>query len=97
MVGTRVGSSQPAIWFDGAVVDLQPYLTGLGLDLTGWTLTEVTVLSGDGTTIAGRGIPPDPSMSGAWIATIPEPSTWLLAGTALSTAAVVARLLRRRR
>ncbi|MEX2138808.1 MAG: PEP-CTERM sorting domain-containing protein [Pirellulales bacterium] len=96
MVGTIFGSTRPGIWFDGTVVDLQPYLTGLGLDLTGWTLGNVDVISGDGMTIAGRGLPPDPSMSGAWIATIPEPSTWLLGGIALSTAAIGV-LLRRRR
>jgi uncharacterized membrane protein len=97
MVGTIFGSTRPGIWFDGAVVDLQPYLTGLGLDLTGWTLTTADVISADGMTIAGRGLPPDPSMSGAWVAVIPEPSTWLLGGTALLIGAVVARLRRRPR
>jgi uncharacterized membrane protein len=85
-----------ALWTEETgTVDIQQFLTGLGLDLTGWRLTEVTAISGDGTTIAGHGIPPDPSMSGAWIATIPEPSTWLLAGTSLS-ATVIGILLRRR-
>jgi uncharacterized membrane protein len=89
MVGTIVGSSLPAIWTEATgALELQPFLTGLGLDLTGWTLNDVRAISGDGTTIAGHGIPPDPSMSGAWIATIPEPSTWLLGGIALSAAAI---------
>jgi hypothetical protein len=97
MVGTIVGSSLPAIWTEATgALELQPFLTGLGLDLTGWRLTEIQAISGDGTTIAGHGIPPDPSMSGAWIATIPEPSSWLLGGIALSTASIGV-LLRRRR
>jgi uncharacterized membrane protein len=87
MVGVSAG--RPALWTEGTgAMELQPFLAGLGLDLTGWTLTDVRAISGDGTTIAGHGIPPDPSMSGAWIATIPEPSTWLLGGIALSTAAI---------
>ncbi|MEX2141246.1 MAG: hypothetical protein WD894_18420 [Pirellulales bacterium] len=95
MVGPSTSNGLPVIRFDGTAVDLQPFLTGLGLDLAGWTLTEVTALSGDGTTIAGRGIPPDPSMSGAWIATIPEPSNWLLAATTFFFGAI-GGLLRRR-
>jgi hypothetical protein len=80
MVGSSAGSSQAAIWFEGVgALDLQTFLIAQGLDLSGWTLGEVTAISGDGTTIAGRGIPPDPSMSGAWIAVIPEPSTVVLA------------------
>lgn len=81
MVGGIHGT--PTIWFEGTgTMRLQPFLTGLGLDLTGWRLTDVRAISGDGTTIAGHGIPPDPSMSGAWIAVIPEPSTLLLAAIA---------------
>jgi uncharacterized membrane protein len=87
----------PEIWIENTgAIDLQSFLTGLGLDLTGWTLTSVTAISGDGATIAGQGIPPDPSMSGAWIAVIPEPSTWLLAVSALTTA-ILSRLRRRLR
>jgi uncharacterized membrane protein len=82
MVGINGG--RPAIWTENTgAVELHPFLTSLGLDLTGWTLTEVTAISGDGTTIAGQGIPPDPSMSGAWVAVIPEPSTFGLALVAL--------------
>jgi hypothetical protein len=74
-----VAGNRPAIWIDGATSDLQPFLTGLGINLTGWTLTRTTAISGDGLTIAGQGIPPDPSMSGAWIAVIPEPTSLALA------------------
>lgn len=89
--GIIVGIS--SIWTEATgAVQIQPFLTGLGLDLTGWTLTSVTAISGDGTTIAGQGIPPDPAMSGAWIATIPEPATWLLLASALASLALCRRL-----
>jgi DNA-binding beta-propeller fold protein YncE len=48
--------------------DLQEILTAdLGVDLSGWKLTEATAVSGDGRTIVGNGINPhgDPE---AWIA-----------------------------
>jgi len=94
MVGSMAGSGTPAIWFDGAgAIELQPFLTGLGLDLTGWRLTDVRAISGDGTTIAGHGTPPDPSMPGAWVAVIPEPSTVGLALVAFLL--LIAKQLRR--
>ncbi|MEX2138811.1 MAG: hypothetical protein WD894_06085 [Pirellulales bacterium] len=97
LVMAGIGGGRTSIWTEATgALELQPFLTGLGLDLTGWRLTEIQAISGDGTTIAGHGIPPDPSMSGAWVATIPEPSTWLLGGIALS-AAPIGVLLRRRR
>ncbi len=63
---------------------LSDYLTGLGLDLTGWTLDDATAISADGTTIVGYG-----QHNGnyeAWIANIsmvPEPSTATLIGVGL--------------
>jgi hypothetical protein len=50
-----------------------------GLDLTGWTLTSCTAVSGDGMTIVGNGTNPQGNRE-AWIATIPEPTTILLLG-----------------
>lgn len=41
-----------------------------GLDLTGWTLTEATGVSGDGRTIVGNGVNPDGNQQG-WVATLP--------------------------
>ena len=58
--------------------DLESLLTGDGMNLAGWELTEATGISADGLTIAGNGI--DPHGEGeAWVArldaTVPEPST----------------------
>jgi probable HAF family extracellular repeat protein len=45
-----------------------------GMNLSGWTLTEVTEISQDGNTFVGYGTNPQGVTEG-WIATIPEPST----------------------
>jgi hypothetical protein len=37
------------------MVDLNVYLSSLGLDLTGWTLTQASGISADGSAIAGYG------------------------------------------
>jgi hypothetical protein len=68
-------------------------LAGVGIDLTGWTLTHVNGISADGNTIAGLGINPS-GFSEAWVATIPEPSTGLLFGFGLVGLAVKRRLHR---
>jgi probable HAF family extracellular repeat protein len=60
-----------------------------GLDLTGWSLTEVLDISEDGNTFVGYGTDPQGITEG-WIATIPEPST-------LSLLAVGGLLAARRR
>lgn len=60
--------------------DLHAVLTAQGLDLTGWTLTRATDISGDGTVIVGTG-----SLNGVtqgWIAAIPEPASLTLLGLA---------------
>jgi uncharacterized membrane protein len=81
----RLGLNRPALWTDATgAVELQPFLIGLGFDLSGWTLTEITAISGNGMMLAGRGIPPNHSMSGAWFASIPEPSTYVLAAFAVA-------------
>jgi probable HAF family extracellular repeat protein len=54
-----------------------------GLDLTGWTLTDATGISADGSTIVGSG-----SNSGrleAWVAVVPEPSSLAMLSLAGST------------
>lgn len=50
-----------------------------GLNLFGWNLTNATGISSDGTVICGNGINPN-GYDEAWIATIPEPSAFLLIG-----------------
>ena len=50
--------------------DLMDVLTGLGVNLNGWILTEARAISADGTTIVGTGTDPA-GQTEAWIATIP--------------------------
>jgi probable HAF family extracellular repeat protein len=54
-----VGSGPNGPWFWTSALgrmDLVPYLTDLGLDLSGWILSEATGVSADGLTIVGNGI-----------------------------------------
>jgi hypothetical protein len=59
--------------------DLQSYLTGLGADLTGWTLWDARGVSADGLTMVGTGRSPSGIEQG-WIATIPAPGPWMALG-----------------
>ena len=56
--------------------ELDDTLTGLGLNLTGWSLDEATGISADGNTIVGWGMNPNGQRE-AWLATVPEPGTAL--------------------
>ena len=62
--------------------EVDTVLTGLGLDLTGWTLLTAAAISDDGTVITGGGLNPSGDREG-WIAIIPEPSTGLLVASGL--------------
>jgi hypothetical protein len=48
-----------------------------GLDLAGWSLASALGISDDGTAIVGYGHHPN-GQAEAWLARIPEPSTFLL-------------------
>jgi hypothetical protein len=61
---------------------LDQVLTGLGLDLTDWTLQEARGVSGDGLSIVGYGLNPSGDRE-AFIAIVPEPSATLLGTVAL--------------
>ena len=82
-----VGRGRSASGFEAFVWDatngmreLDQILTSLGVDLTGWTLSEARSISADGLTIVGSGKNPSGENEG-WIAVIPEPSTGLLVMT----------------
>lgn len=86
---TDVGSFLPShafLWtVQGGMVDLRDYLVAHGATgLSGWILTEATAITPDGRTIVGKGTNPF-GKTEAWIATIPEPSSWLLLAAALLT------------
>ena len=78
------GSFGRAFLWEAALglVDLNQFLPTLGIDLTGWTLTEATGISADGLTIVGNGVNPDGRIE-AWIAVIPEPAAMPLLGAGL--------------
>lgn len=75
--------SEAFIWnsTDG-MRELDVVLSGLGVDLAGWSLTGAKGISDDGLTIVGWGTNPS-GFSESFIATIPEPNTALLLLTGL--------------
>ena len=89
-------TGQTAFIWDSAygMRNLQQVLVdlGSGSELTGWSLLNATGVSTDGRTIVGYGTNPDGNTE-AWIATVPEPSTFVLAaaGFVLSFAAATTR------
>ncbi len=89
-------ASGPNLWFRGSGwIDLREVLISNGIpELENWSRFMVFDVSPDGKTIAGRGDNPL-GQNQAWIATIPEPSTFVLA--ALAAAGVTALSVRRRR
>jgi probable HAF family extracellular repeat protein len=72
--------------------NLKGLLEDLGLDLSGWTLTEARGISADGRTIVENGYNPMGNTE-AWVATIPEPATLTL----LALGGALALLRRRAR
>ena len=83
--GLSASGNEAFIWDDAnGMQNLQSVLESqLGLDLTGWTLSNASSVSADGLTIVGLGINPD-GFSEAFIAVIPGPGALgLLAVTGL--------------
>ena len=93
-----VGDENQAAWIwrqDHGIIDLKSYLLAGGAGtVAGWQLSHVTGVSADGRTFVGYGQEPGVGAR-AWIATIPEPSSLVLAG--LSAAGLIFVALRRRR
>jgi probable HAF family extracellular repeat protein len=79
IAGKRIGGA--FIWTaETGALDFRQVLLDAGVtELTDWYLYEVNAISADGRTFTGSGINPQGQRE-AWIATIPEPSTELLAG-----------------
>jgi hypothetical protein len=59
-----------ALWTRSGVLNLGTYLPSLGIDLTGWSLTDISGVSGDGRVITGSGL--HGGVQEAWVATIPS-------------------------
>jgi probable HAF family extracellular repeat protein len=78
--GTSGAGQRAMVWTSATgMFDLRDFLSARGATgLTGWTLFEATGVSGDGLTITGNGLDPT-GHSQAWVAIIPEPSTWAIA------------------
>lgn len=71
---TSASGSEAFVW-DAAtgMRSLREVLVGLGVDLTGWTLTDALGVSDDGLRIVGVGVNPEGDDEG-WIAALPEPT-----------------------
>jgi uncharacterized membrane protein len=83
IVGVSIGDSvsRAVMWTSTlGSVDLNTYLPTLGVNLTGWNLTDAYGISYDGSVISGNGT--FNSENAAWIVSsipVPEPSALLLA------------------
>jgi probable HAF family extracellular repeat protein len=76
---------------DQGMVNLREFLIAQGVPgVSDWELTIAWDISGDGRKITGTGINPA-GQTEAWIAIVPEPSTWTLLAAALPMAGLIAR------
>jgi uncharacterized membrane protein len=67
-----LGTPRAVLWSAATgLVELQPHLTSLGADLTGWILTAAYSVSADGRVIVGQGI--HNGFQEGWIAKLPAP------------------------
>jgi hypothetical protein len=72
------GNGEAFIWTAATGMQtVSSVLTGLGVDLTGWSLTQATGISADGTVVVGTGT--FGNQGTAWIAVLPSPSPLLAA------------------
>lgn len=68
------------VWSDSGVQTIESYLTGFGIDMTGWTIGTCHGISQDGMTLVGVGLNPEGQTRG-WVAVIPAPATAALVAT----------------
>jgi probable HAF family extracellular repeat protein len=93
-IGSGASGREAFVWTPGAgMQSLQFYLTGLGVDTTGWGQYDAVGVSADGSTIVGVGTNPSgfTEAFAANIAPIPEPETWLLFAVGFGLLAVARR------
>ena len=66
-IGAGAGGSEAIRWTDGVGMEsVRELLITGGVDMTGWTLTQATGISDNGTKIVGNGTNPD-GVSQAWV------------------------------
>jgi probable HAF family extracellular repeat protein len=85
------GEASEAIFWtpSSGVVNLREYLLSNGFaSVKDWKLTSAIDVSADGRTIVGVGDNPQGQRE-AWIATIPEPATLMLVGTAIALTGLI--------
>lgn len=93
---TSAAGTEAFIWdATNGMRNLKTVLTGLGLDLTGWTLTHARGISDDGLIICGEGTNPLGDTE-AWVADltpfVPASSNWylILTGIVLAVCSIFA-------
>jgi probable HAF family extracellular repeat protein len=86
------GVAEAMVWREGVGMrSLRSILLDNGVDLTGWTLTNASEISGDGMTVSGQGL--HNGQAETYVAVIPEPA----AGAAAAGTLALLTSARRRR